>query len=116
MSTQDEQASQKLNWLDEVKQAGADITRRRLEDDGVDFHAERNAVVNAMEGVAPSTPVTKAALANPSDPGQANFQTSVTHTGPKNVHSPTNTQPTDLSQLSADQANKKGTNTTPSKS
>lgn len=112
MGTQDDQAASQTNWLDEIKAAGADATKRRLADDGVDFHAERNAVVNAMEGVAPSTPVSEAALKNPSDPGQANFATITSHTGPKNVHSPSNTTPTAESQLSADQANKRGTNNT----
>lgn len=107
-----QQAATSKNWIEQIKADAERITTRRLQDDGVDFHREREAEINAMEGVAASTPVTQAAKINPSDPGTANFQTSISHVGPKNVHATGQLSPTDDSVTSAEQANKKGTNST----
>jgi hypothetical protein len=99
--------------IDEIKLAAQKITERRLNDDGVDFHREREAEINAMEGVAEGTPLRKAALLNPSEPGLANLQTLQSHQGPLNVHAASNDSAgTEDGQRSAEQANKKGTNTT----
>lgn len=59
--------------LDEVREAAEQLTKRRLQDDNFDFHAERESEVNAQEGVTEGTPVREAALANPSEPNLANF-------------------------------------------
>lgn len=112
MSNNQDAAVGTAKWLEDIKNDAARMTEKRLSEDGVDLHRAREAEINGMEGVAPSTPVTEAALKNPSDPGLANFQTISSHTGPKNVHSPTNDEPTELSRQSAEQANKRGSNTT----
>jgi hypothetical protein len=102
------------NYIEQIKADATAITQRRLAEDGVDLHAERNAQVNAMEGVAAASPVREAALANPSDPGLANFQTLEQHQGPVNTHAAADVDPTPSQQASADQATKRGLNTTQS--
>ena len=42
-------ATEKHNWLDEVKADAEKATKRRLEDDGFDFHAEKEDAINADE-------------------------------------------------------------------
>jgi hypothetical protein len=38
-----------INWLEEVKADAERITRRRLEDDGFDFHDAKEKAINADE-------------------------------------------------------------------
>jgi UDP-N-acetylmuramyl tripeptide synthase len=56
------------NQLDEVKEAAEKLTKRRLEEDGLDMHQEKEDWVNNTEGVTESTPVSQARIANPAEP------------------------------------------------
>lgn len=38
-----------VNWLEQVKLDAEKITLRRLEDDGLDLHAEREQAINDAE-------------------------------------------------------------------
>jgi len=54
--------------LDEVKNAAEKLTKRRLEEDGLDMHQEKENWVNNTEGVTESTPVSQARVQNPAEP------------------------------------------------
>ena len=42
-------ATDKRNWLDEVKADAEKLTKRRLEDDGFESHVEKENAINADE-------------------------------------------------------------------
>lgn len=42
-------ASDKKNWLDQIKEDAERITKRRLEDDGFDSHQAKEDAINAAE-------------------------------------------------------------------
>lgn len=41
-----------LNWLDQVKEDAEKITLRRLQDDGLDLHTEKETAINDAEARA----------------------------------------------------------------
>jgi hypothetical protein len=38
-----------INWLEQVKKDAEELTKKRLKEDGVDTHAEREKEINAAE-------------------------------------------------------------------
>lgn len=64
-------ADARRNQLDEVREAAEKLTKRRLEDDGLNMHQEKENWVNQTEGVTESTPVSEARKANPAEPDWA---------------------------------------------
>ena len=43
------QSQQKRSWLDEVKADAEKITKRRLADDGLEMHEEKEKAINEAE-------------------------------------------------------------------
>lgn len=45
-------ANEKRSWLDEVKVDAEELTKRRLKDDGLEMHEEKEKAINDSEAKA----------------------------------------------------------------